>query len=208
MAACGDDAGGHAEAACATGAFLGRPFGSRMLKTADAESRLRRHASSRSSPNRPRNSSCFSPRLGARNPWQRHTVRSRVSGAGTDSGMRGAGIWDVAWPCGKDSTERAAGPRIPIGERSPTCRCHGPRPATVPPVQAGFTACRPRMNVPATGIIPAGPGSLRRRGGERRRQGEGSFAEAAADKRRRSVPLEDASGWKRTACQLIPQRIP
>ena len=39
------------------------------------------------------------------------------------------------------------------------------------PVRAGLRACRPRMNVPATGIIRAGSGSLMRRGGEGTTQG-------------------------------------
>ena len=44
--------------------------------------------------------------------------------------MRGAGIRDIAWPCGKVSDERAAGPRISIGERSTAGRRHEPRRAT------------------------------------------------------------------------------
>ena len=62
------------------------------------------------------------------------------------------------------------------------------------PVHAGFTACRPRMNVPATGIIHVGPGSLMRTGGERRTQGPGSFAAAVADKGPQSAPLQIAIG--------------
>lgn len=49
------------------------------------------------------------------------------------------------------------------------------------PIHAGFTACRPRMNVPAIGIIHAGPGSLMRTDGEGRTQGPVPFAAGAAD---------------------------
>ena len=56
------------------------------------------------------------------------------------------------------------------------------------------------MNVPAIGIIPAGPGSLMRTGGEGRTRGPGPFVAASADKRRRSVPLENANGCEGTAC--------
>ena len=68
------------------------------------------------------------------------------------------------------------------------------------PIHAGGTACRPRMNVPADGIIAAGPGSLMKTGGEGRTQGPGSFAGATADKHRRSAPLENANGCEGTAC--------
>ena len=68
------------------------------------------------------------------------------------------------------------------------------------PIHAGFSACRPRMNVPALGIIHAGPDSLMRTGGEGGTQGPGSFAAAAADKGRRSAPLGNANGSTRTAC--------
>ena len=53
-----------------------------------------------------------------------------------------------------------------LGKRHPRPRLYIPVSRRRLPVQAGFTACRPRMNVPATGIIHAGPGSLMRTGGE------------------------------------------
>ena len=68
-------------------------------------------------------------------------------------------------PCaaGSDAAQRAGATR-----RSET----PPRPCT------SFAACRMRMNVPATGIVLAGPGSVMRRGGEGRAQGPGPFAAA------------------------------
>ena len=62
------------------------------------------------------------------------------------------------------------------------------------PIRARFTACGPRMNVPAIGIIHAGPGSLLRTVGEGRTPGPGSFAATTADKRRGSAPLGNAIG--------------
>ena len=66
-------------------------------------------------------------------------------------------------------------------------------------ISAGYSACGPRMDVPATGIIHQGPGSLLRTGGEGRTPGPAPFAVATADKRRRSAPLGNAIGctWTR-----------
>ena len=79
------------------------------------------------------------------------------------------------------------------------------------PVTAGFTACLPRRDVPAIGIIHAGPGSLMRTSGEGRAQGPVPFAAATADKRRQLARLENANGCTglRTGprTHLIPQRI-
>ena len=89
-------------------------------------------------------------------------VSRRSSGGG--SGMRRAG---------KSRRSRSQG----LVSRSARGLRHAP--AIVPdrrpdwPVHAGFGACRPRMNVPATGIIHAGSGSLTRRGGEGRTQDPG-----------------------------------
>ena len=69
---------------------------------------------------------------------------------------------------GEVPADRVAGSRISIGERSSTCRCHRP--------WFGTAACRPRMNVPATRIIPAGPGSLSWRSGEGRMRAGGQVA--------------------------------
>ena len=69
-----------------------------------------------------------------------------------------------------------------------------------PPVHAGIAACRPRMNIPAIGIIAAAPGSLMRTGGEGRTPGPGPFAAATADKRRRSAPSKNAIGRLGTPC--------
>lgn len=108
----------------------------------------------------------FPPGWGSAVPLQSTTVRSRVGAVEMDPGMRRGGIRDVAHPCGKVSAEQLAGSGIPIGERSSTPRRHRPVRRRRLAVPAGFRACRPRMNVPATGIIHAGPGSLLRRGGE------------------------------------------
>ncbi len=57
-----------------------------------------------------------------------------------------------------------------------------------------FTACRLRMNVPATGIIHAGPGSLTRRNGAGRTQGPDQLCCGA---RRQASPLDgiDKGNW-------------
>lgn len=39
----------------------------------------------------------FSPRLGTRDPWRRHTFQPRSGGAGTDPGMQFAGIREATY---------------------------------------------------------------------------------------------------------------
>jgi len=92
---------------------------------------------------------------------------------GDGPGMLRAGIRDVHAHAGKSCRNRPQG----LASRSANDPRHAD--AIVPdrrrrlPVHAGVTACRTRMNVPATGIIHAGPGSLMRTGGEGRTQGPG-----------------------------------
>ena len=74
--------------------------------------------------------------------------------------------------------------------------------AIVPGV--GFTACRPCMNVPANGIIHAGPGSQKWTVGDGRTQASGSFVAVKADKRCQWVPSENATGCTRPRSHLIP----
>ena len=60
------------------------------------------------------------------------------------------------------------------GTRNPWRRYTvGPRVGACRRPRAGLTACRPRMNVPATGIIHAGSGSLTKESGDGRTHGPG-----------------------------------
>ena len=113
---------------------------------------------------------------------------------GDEPRMRRAAIRDVAWPCCEVSAEQVAGSRIPIGERSSTCRCERPRPATALAYPHRHHGMPPAHECSGGRHYPCGSRFANEDRRRRENAGLGTFAAPIADKRRRSAPLKNANG--------------